>query len=114
MPANKDIQDMLGDMLIAWSKQSTSESMDQFFSLRDIGHYNFTNACKTNAYLDECYNIALQNLGLRLRENVKSSFEFSMKEYAKYETLARIERKERLAASQEAKETEYKLTVNRG
>jgi len=99
MPADPDAQKIIAHLLIQWSKEPASIDMDIFFSQRDVGHYNFYTACKTNPYLDECYNIALQNVGLNLKQPVKESFEYCMKEYPKYDTLSRIERKERLEAN---------------
>jgi hypothetical protein len=111
---DRDMQELYGRQLVEWSRLETSWDIDIFFNEKNIGGMKFYSACKDNAFLDECWDIALANIGMRLKETLRDSFEYKMKTYPKYETLARLERKEKLALAQEAKETEYKLIVNRG
>ena len=46
MPADKEMQNSLGDLLIEWSTRDTSSDIDEFFSAKEIGAMKFYNACE--------------------------------------------------------------------
>ena len=98
MPHDPDMQNSLGDELIAWSKKEDSDDIDDFFSDKYIGAGKFYKACQTNQYLDECLDVALAIIGKKIKARVKTTHDYNMKMLAHYSSLHKQERKEKMEA----------------
>ncbi len=98
MPAEKDLQNILGDQLVEWSLLDDSDDIDDFLADKDIGPMNFYRACPNNAYLGECLEIAMARIGKRIKAKIKASHDYNMRRYLHHDGMARLERQEKLDA----------------
>ena len=98
MPADRENQKRLADLLLTWSNNEESDDIDDFFNEREVGATNFYRAAENNPYLAECLEIALGRIGKRLRDRVKMSHDYNMKMIPLYQSLHRKEKRDKIEA----------------
>lgn len=98
MPADKENQKRLADLLLSWSNNEESDDIDDFFNEREVGAMNFYRACENNPYLAEALEIALTRIGKRIRDRIKNSHDYNMKMLQLYQSLHRKEKKDKIEA----------------
>ena len=98
---HKDVgaQELYGRQLVEWAKQDTSLEIDDFFNEKQIGPKKFYDACKSNAFLAECRQIARSFIGARMRKKVEFDSQYIYKLLPQYMSVFIDEREEKLEAN---------------
>lgn len=104
MPENEDTRKLMGDRLRLWAVLDTSTDIDDFF-VSDIcvAPRRYYKAAKENGYLAECLSFALAAVGKRIKDKVRDTHDFNMKQYPKYDSLSILDKEEKLEAEKETK-----------
>ncbi len=101
LPTDPEEIKELGELLLTWSEDSDSTSMDLWFAKQRISPSRFVRLCETNEYLNYCFEAALSNIASHLQEKIKENQLYLINKERLHSWVSREEARQKREADKE-------------